>query len=534
MSSQTGDNSREHSYICEAAIKELASKHKEYKEKLWASTSGKVVGEIQHSPKGAWDQLNDPGDGHSDHVPEAMANLLKETEVWCDFLSLVPPDGMFLKKIKEALASLDDKSNKNSGNKIIVRFLFGFDPKPPNCNALIEDFTEGLSSENLEIWIGGWRKDISWNHSKIVAVDGKYVYTGGHNMWSDDYLKEDPVHDTSIQLEGPVAIQAHQFANDHWEYIKEKQSTSKGAIIDKIDDGKLLPIRSRVLISEWPKGASTFAPVFEKSILPNENKTQNNGQGVKILTLGRYGKMNEKVLESSDDAFVAMFDAAQNSIRFLLQDIGPMYKIFAGGRGKIIYKDWPTNYLKAWARAMYDRGVDIEIVLSNPGVKNGYSHGWSCEEVAAEIIKTMREEYPEASQEQLKKNVVENLRICFIKNLNGSSWESENKVSLHSKFFIIDELCYYVGSQNIYQFDNAEWGVVIDNKEKTEEVLKSLWNPAWEHSYKDGGDCVAETVMDILGVDRGRNVPDSEPEIAHKTFDVKKVKGSKFFLDEDV
>lgn len=53
-----------------------------------------------------------------------------------------------------------------------------------------------------------------WNHAKIVAIDGKYVHTGGHNLWDEVYLKKDPIHDTSIQLESEVAMQAHTFANE--------------------------------------------------------------------------------------------------------------------------------------------------------------------------------------------------------------------------------------------------------------------------------------------------------------------------------
>jgi len=141
-----------------------------------------------------------------------------------------------------------------------------------------------------------------------------------------------------------------------------------------------------------------------------------------------------------------MFDAAQNSIRLLLQDLGPVNKTVLGKN--FVYKSWPKNYMKALARAIFVRGVDVEIILSNIGsgeARGKYSNGWSCEETAAEIIKTMSEEYPEATEKQIKEKVINNLRICFIKNKNGDTWETNNKVGLHSKFFIIDDVCTYVG-----------------------------------------------------------------------------------------
>eukprot|EP00985_Skeletonema_marinoi_P005678 scaffold2467_cov70-Skeletonema_marinoi.AAC.1 len=61
----------------------------------------------------------------------------------------------------------------------------------------------------------------------------------------------------------------------------------------------------------------------------------------------------------------------------------------------------------------------------------------------------MSEEFPEATEEQMKKKVVENLRICFLKNKKGAAWETGSKVGLHSKFFIMDDVSTYVGSQNL-------------------------------------------------------------------------------------
>jgi phosphatidylserine/phosphatidylglycerophosphate/cardiolipin synthase-like enzyme len=303
-----------------------------------------------------------------------------------------------------------------------------------------------------------------WNHAKIVAVDGKHVYTGGHNLCDDVYLRKDPIHDTSIQLEGPVAIQAHQYANEQWEYIKEQQSTFKGWIVEKINDGLALPIRSLVTISEWSqqrrqhdsyldnfvswlRGTATNAPLFNKDDLPSSTDNECVTDEIKMLALGRCGKIRGNDDRSADDAFIAMFDAAQNSIRLLLQDLGPVNKTVLGKN--FVYKSWPKNYMKALARAIFVRGVDVEIILSNigsPGEARGkYSNGWSCEETAAEIIKTMSEEYPEATEKQIKEKVINNLRICFIKNKNGDTWETNNKVGLHSKFFIIDDVCTYVG-----------------------------------------------------------------------------------------
>ena len=460
-----------HSYIVKAAISELESNHAAYHEKLWASTTGTVVGEIQHSPRGAWPQeglLCDEFD--SDWLPEAMGEIIEGTEVWCDYSTMTPPTGLFLEKIKSSLVKLSKKSEQ-SKSKIVVRFLFGdIIAKPIDCDALMEEFTNGIDPDksNLEIWVGASRKGVTWNHAKIVASDGKQLYTGGHNPWDKAYLRKYPIHDVSIHLAGDVTIQAHQFLNDPWEFIKKEETSMKQLIIDKlVSEETPLPVWTRVASCQWPqKGVSKFPPMFDKDILP---KNQERDEEVKMLSLGRYGSIGyekcDKKERSSDSAFVAMYDAARDSIKISQEDIGPVLVIAKFGE-RIEYGSWPKEYMKAWGRAMYERDVDVEIVLSNCGsvAEDGesYSNNWSCEEVAAEIIKTVVEQYPDATEEEIKKKMTDHLRVCFIKNKCGSVWpNSKRTVGLHSKVFIVDDSCIYVGSQNLYYFDLCEFGVVI-------------------------------------------------------------------------
>jgi cardiolipin synthase len=59
------------------------------------------------------------------------------------------------------------------------------------------------------------------NHRKIVVVDGRTAWVGGHNV-GDEYIGFDPVltpwRDTHVRLDGPIAIQAQAvFASDwYW------------------------------------------------------------------------------------------------------------------------------------------------------------------------------------------------------------------------------------------------------------------------------------------------------------------------------
>ena len=70
-------------------------------------------------------------------------------------------------------------------------------------------------------------------------------------------------------------------------------------------------------------------------------------------------------------------------------------------------------------------------------------------DVAAEIIKTITEQFPDTKDkdDELRKKVEDNLRVCFIRVALGSTWEDGTNIGMHAKHFIIDDKASYIGSQ---------------------------------------------------------------------------------------
>ena len=54
----------------------------------------------------------------------------------------------------------------------------------------------------------------------------------------------------------------------------------------------------------------------------------------------------------------------------------------------------------------------------------------------------------------------------------ANKWESGVPLALHSKHVIIDDVSMYIGSQNQYICNLAEWGVVIDSEAETQQLVK--------------------------------------------------------------
>ncbi len=64
------------------------------------------------------------------------------------------------------------------------------------------------------------------NHRKVVVVDGKVAWVGGHNV-GDEYLGRDPKfghwRDTHVRIEGPAALGAQLSFAEDWYWATERQ-----------------------------------------------------------------------------------------------------------------------------------------------------------------------------------------------------------------------------------------------------------------------------------------------------------------------
>jgi phosphatidylserine/phosphatidylglycerophosphate/cardiolipin synthase-like enzyme len=514
------------SYVGEAAYHALRLKHAWSHHSLWNVTSGVVVS-LEPTPKQAF--VQDLPENHSHWFPEKIGQLIARTEIWCDILNLSPPDGEFLTAYQHALLELHKKDKP-----IVVRMMFGhIIGVPVNCTVVIRQLTELIPEKEtkLKLWVGAWRKGVSWNHSKIVAVDGQYLLTGGHNLYDKHYLSFDPVHDVSIQLQGRVAHDASLYANKQWSYIEFMQSSVCGYIIDKMPDSMHMMLKSRVTVSEFPQGIAIFPPYYRQDLIPRYFLPESAVQSP-IISMGRYGKLTRFKRRPSDDAIVAMLLSAKHVIHMALQDLGPV--CIPNTKVPVPGGTWPKAYLRALGRVIWTRDVHVEIVLSNPNslpaglnVTHGiYGYGWTCADVGAEIIKTIKEQFRTANDAQLRQRVSDNLRISYLREKRGQHWDDGMTMALHAKHFIIDDMCCYIGSQNLYICDLAEWGVVIDDKEKVQELMAEYWEPMWAASYSPD-DCNVQDVMDGLAIDRDGENPDNMSEDVKNKVEVAKEKSGR-------
>ena len=60
---------------------------------------------------------------------------------------------------------------------------------------------------------------ISWNHAKILAVDGKALMTGGANYWTEYADNEHAISDIQCKVRGDAALSAHAYCDYFWRSV---------------------------------------------------------------------------------------------------------------------------------------------------------------------------------------------------------------------------------------------------------------------------------------------------------------------------
>jgi phosphatidylserine/phosphatidylglycerophosphate/cardiolipin synthase-like enzyme len=367
-----------------------------------------------------------------------------------------------------------------------------------------------------------------------------------------------------------VANDGHYYANEQWRFVQHMQRSFIGYLVDKLPDNYLVTLKTRVTVTEFPTGvADTFPPMYDRSVVKGlegrtgrappkrheggggggrhghrrndgddkedneptaadsgneDGKPAASGGDTLMISMGRYGTLTKFNRRPADDAIVAMILSAKKSIHLALQDMGPV--CIPGTRVPLPGCTWPKPYLTALGKVIWTKSVDVEIVLSNPASVPGglskteacYGNGWSCSDVAAEIIKTIKENFPDASDEKLKQKLLQNLRVSFLRSPRGQKWEDGMTLALHSKHMIIDQAAFLIGSQNLYVCDLAEWGVLVDNEEETKRVLREYWEPMWHASYT-ADDCNLHEVMEGLSKDRNGEDPNNLSAETQKLID---------------
>jgi phosphatidylserine/phosphatidylglycerophosphate/cardiolipin synthase-like enzyme len=257
-----------------------------------------------------------------------------------------------------------------------------------------------------------------------------------------------------MQVSGGPVMDAHRYAMELWRPICERPTNY--ALTEVV---------------MYPSNLGNCPPAYDTAESDEEDG------GIRYISAGRLGKLGA---DPTDDALVAMLDAAQDSIRLSLQDLGPLkFLIFNLGK-------WPEPVMGALARAAA-RGVDVYIVLSTnrSGKFDDYGNGWKPEDAVKNVGKWLEDRPDEVPAGQRVRDIIcDKLHVTTLRPSTDDVWPDGRHFGNHAKFVVVDDEAFYMGSQNLYDANLAEYGLIIDDPDVTDEVLSQYWFPMWEQSKR--------------------------------------------------
>jgi phosphatidylserine/phosphatidylglycerophosphate/cardiolipin synthase-like enzyme len=272
-------------------------------------------------------------------------------------------------------------------------------------------------------------------------------------------------------VRGPAAASASRFADRLWSFVCANLDQKASISLASYAPGQAEP------------GRACPAP------LAGRPAGQGRG-GVEMLSVGRLGSgVTKDFANQSELARDLVFGAARTSILVVQQDLG-----FRLGRSDILF---PESALAEMVDLM-ERGGDVYVVLSNPGsIGNGGSpyHNDVPVEALARRLKQIVQKRIEAGDPKARYEIRRgpdpvNALLCSRFHLApfrfgpDDSWPGGRTIANHSKFWMVDERVFYIGSDNMYPVDLQELGFVIDDTKAAATLLASYWRPLWQWSKR--------------------------------------------------
>ncbi|MBV8190556.1 MAG: hypothetical protein JOY64_32065 [Alphaproteobacteria bacterium] len=398
--------------------------------------------------------------GHSDSLVLPIHDLIVRARRSVDIGVLQPAPGTrFLGTLRAALDEL-----AASGRPVEVRLLIGQYP-PAGSDAaatlatLVADFGR-FPQARLRVSVGALRTctaldpcdSFSWPHAKFISVDGRAALVGGHNLWSEDYLVDAPVHDLSMLIEGPAAASASRFVDRLWLFVCS--NVGKGTAIQW---------------ARYPEDPAAPCPAVAATV------EQRRSHGTAVLAVGRLAAgITTDFANQSELARDLVLGAARNTVFISQQDFA-----FTLGRAAPIY---PESTIERLIDFIDQRDGQVYIVLSNLGAVGNsgstYSNGVSLAVFAHHLQEVARRRTGHAMDDRLCRN----LHLAPLRFGPDAAWPRGRAIANHAKLWMVDERIFYIGSDNFYPVNLQELGYVVDDRKAAAQLVEAYWRPLWQWS----------------------------------------------------
>ncbi|MGW0885583.1 phospholipase D-like domain-containing protein [Streptomyces sp. NPDC002671] len=463
---------------------------------IWERTAGNRLDST--APDGADWLLQTPGcwgDASCADRPGTRQLLAKMTENIAqatrtvDISSLAPfPNGGFQDAIVAGL-----KASAAKGNRLTVRILVGAAPLY-HANVIPANYRDDLVSKlgpaaaNVTLNVASMttsKTALSWNHSKLLVVDGRSAITGGINNWKDDYLDTaHPVTDVDLALTGPAAGSASRYLDTLWTWTCQNKNnplnvwfaSSNGAgCLPTLNGAAAAPAAGDVpviAVGGLGVGIKSSDPTSRfDPVLPAASDTK--------CTLGLHDNTNADrdydTVNPEESALRALVASATRHVEISQQDLNatcpplPRYDI----------RLYDTLAAKLAA------GVKVRIVVSDPANRGAVgSGGYSQIKSLSEISDTLRSRLALITGDEAaaRTAMCGNLQLATFRSSDAPTWADGHPYAQHHKLVSVDDSAFYIGSKNLYPAWLQDFGYVVESPQAAAQLGTDLLAPQWRYS----------------------------------------------------
>ncbi|MFF4294431.1 phospholipase D-like domain-containing protein [Streptomyces vinaceus] len=468
--------------------------------RVWERTGGNVLD--ASTPGGGDWLLQTPGcwgDAACGARPGTERLLAKMTENvsratrTVDISTLAPfPNGAFQDAIVAGL-----KSSAARGNKLKVRVLVGAAPVY-HLNVLPSKYRDelvaklGADARNVDLNVASMttsKTAFSWNHSKLLVVDGQSVITGGINDWKDDYLETaHPVADVDLALRGPAAASAGRYLDELWSWTCQNKNNIASVWFASSNGAACMPAMAEGTAPATPAAAPGDVPAVAvgglgvgikqsdptsafRPTLPSAPDTK--------CVVGLHDNTNADrdydTVNPEESALRTLISSANRHIEISQQDVNatcpplPRYDI---------------RVYDALAARMA-AGVKVRIVVSDPANRGAVgSGGYSQIKSLSEISDTLRDRLAllTGDQGRAKAAMCSNLQLATFRSSQSPAWADGHPYAQHHKVVSVDDSAFYIGSKNLYPAWLQDFGYVVESPAAAAQLNAQLLAPQWQYS----------------------------------------------------